>query len=183
MFANPRLSGAQSLGPQTPEKSTGTLVKFYLRAQWGREWISQNWGICNVFLWKDPPKFAWALKNSNVEGPGLSTRNVYREPCIFFFFNFRSFIWHIQTRSTISYIQHISTYIYINNIIYTLQASTSTPATPNLLHIPLSLYCQTWFKFTSFLILDCSSLITDEFRAFWPMPMRCMAKFYWSIAI
>ena len=57
------LLGAQNWRPW---KSSGTLVKFYLRA----ECTSQNWRICNVFLWWDPLRFAWALRNSHGQGPG-----------------------------------------------------------------------------------------------------------------
>ena len=51
---NKGFGGAWSLGPW---KSNGAFVKFYLRAQWTPE----NRRICNVFLWRDPPKFAWGL--------------------------------------------------------------------------------------------------------------------------
>ena len=38
---------------------------------------SQNWRICkvtDVFLWRDPPEFAWALENSHNEGPRPTTK-------------------------------------------------------------------------------------------------------------
>ena len=53
----------------------------------------------------------------------LSQRPVTWSFGVFFFFPFffvKSFIWHIQTGSTISYIQHIF-HMYTNNIIHTYQ--------------------------------------------------------------
>ena len=63
----------------------------------------------------------------------------------FFFFFLRSFIWHIQTRGTISYIQHISTYIqtisytHISINIYTYDSQPVTNSfifvLSNMVHI------------------------------------------------
>ena len=54
------LSEAQSLRPPGLWKSNEALVKFS-QACWGLSgpW---HWRICNVFLWRDPPKFGWALE-------------------------------------------------------------------------------------------------------------------------
>ena len=60
-----------------------------------------------------------------------------------------------QCLLTINEIWHffLSTFQHIFKQYHThISASTSTPMTPNLLHIPLSLYCQIWFTFTTFLI-------------------------------
>ena len=63
----------------------------------------------------------------------------------FFFFIYISFIWHIQTRGTFSYIQHISTYIqtvsytYISINIYTYDSQPVTHSfifvLTNMVHI------------------------------------------------
>ena len=57
-----------------PWKSTGALVKFYLRAQW----IPQNGRICKVFLKRDRPKFA--LDPWIFTWWGTLDKKVYREP-------------------------------------------------------------------------------------------------------
>ena len=64
---------------------------------------------------------------------------------LFFFFFYISFIWHIQTRGTFSYIQHISTYIqtisytYISINIYTYDSQPVTHSfifvLTNMVHI------------------------------------------------
>ena len=55
-----------------------------LKIQWSSHQIlpqdqidTTNWRICDLFLWRKPPKFAWGPSNSHGEGLGPSTKKCH----------------------------------------------------------------------------------------------------------